>query len=364
MMFLRRIRNVYYLLKERGLGFTYRHLRYWPLYMRHNKRIVDMFYKKVPMPYYIEIEISTYCDLRCIECEHTYWDEKPKLMSLDEYKKIIDQIPSLTWVGFSGIGNNLLNKDFPKMLEYSKKKGQYTEIFDSFCKMTPEILSKIFDAKIDKVYVSMDGTTKETYEKIRVGSNYETVVENIKNFTREKKKRGTKLPLIAFHYIVNKINQHEMEDFVRLIARICPKNEHIQFTNNLHEFEEIKDINTKITKEQIKRVDKVGEECKQTILWNLNTKADCNKVTMNNCIAWAMPYIFVTGHVIPCCAENEANRREFQKKTSMGNVFETPFREIWYGKKFTALRKMLRSGQTPKVCEDCPVYQKCENRKC
>ncbi len=70
-----------------------------------------------------------------------------------------------------------------------------------------------------------------------------------------------------------------------------------------------------------------------------------------------MPFIFVTGHVIPCCAENEANAREFQKKTSMGNVFKQSFREIWYGEKYRSLRKMLREGKVPPPCVNCPIYR-------
>jgi len=70
-----------------------------------------------------------------------------------------------------------------------------------------------------------------------------------------------------------------------------------------------------------------------------------------------MPFIFVTGHVIPCCAGNEAGRRDFQKETSLGNVFIQSFKEIWKGKKYKALRKMIREGKVPPPCVDCSLYE-------
>jgi radical SAM protein with 4Fe4S-binding SPASM domain len=81
-----------------------------------------------------------------------------------------------------------------------------------------------------------------------------------------------------------------------------------------------------------------------------------SKPPARNCVSWTMPFIFVTGDVIPCCATNEGNKRQFQKETSMGNIFKQPFREIWYGEKYNALRRKLFSGGVPPQCAACPVF--------
>jgi MoaA/NifB/PqqE/SkfB family radical SAM enzyme len=71
-----------------------------------------------------------------------------------------------------------------------------------------------------------------------------------------------------------------------------------------------------------------------------------------------MPFIFVTGYVTPCCAQNEANQREWQKKMSLGNALEKPFREIWYSPRYKKMRKMIRKNKCPPECKFCPAYQK------
>ena len=69
-----------------------------------------------------------------------------------------------------------------------------------------------------------------------------------------------------------------------------------------------------------------------------------------------MPFIFVDGDVTPCCGQNEANQRDWQHKTSLGNALKKPFREIWYSPKYVRLRKMIRANKTPPECANCPVY--------
>lgn len=353
----KQIKNIWYFLRERGPVFTYKYMRYWPLYMNQNRKVVDWFFKKVPMPYYLEIEISTVCDLKCIECEHTHWKEPPKLMGFEQFKRIIDDIPSLLWLGFSSIGSNRLNKELPRMLAYSKKKGMYTEFFDPFHAMSPELISRILDAKVDKIYISIDGATKETYEKVRVGAKFENVIKNVKEIRGQMKQRRQKLPLIAFHYIINKVNIHEMEKFLYLIRDIFPECDHVTFTNNLHEYDEIKDINIRVTKDQFENIIKTGKKLGLRVHLSLNTKKESDKCPMSECVAWTMPFIYVTGHVLPCCAIQEANQREFLKKHSLGNVYESSFKDVWYGEKFTKFRKDLRSGKVPVICRDCPIYK-------
>jgi MoaA/NifB/PqqE/SkfB family radical SAM enzyme len=80
------------------------------------------------------------------------------------------------------------------------------------------------------------------------------------------------------------------------------------------------------------------------------------KPGVKNCKEYIMPFIFVTGHVTPCCGQNEANAREWQKNLSLGNALEKPFREIWYSPRYKQMRKLIRENKVPKECVLCPAY--------
>ncbi|MCM8791841.1 MAG: radical SAM protein [Candidatus Omnitrophica bacterium] len=307
-------------------------------------------------PAYIEIEITNRCNMRCVMCEHTYWDEPPRDMSFDEFKYIVDQFPRLTWIGLTGIGESFLNKDFIKMLSYVKAKGIITEIYDTFYFVDKEIANKLIELKIDSIYASIDAATKETYEKIRPGSNFEKVIKNVSYFLDLRRRYPIPLTKFNFHYIVSKLNLNEILDHLKLVSSISKGlSLGVQFTRLLHNYPQVKDIYVEIPKSIIEESIRKGKELNIEVTWNANTLDP--KPTPRNCIEWTMPFIFVSGEVIPCCAANEKNRRQFQKEYSMGNIFKQSFREIWRGKRYRILLNSLAKDILPLVCKDCCLYE-------
>ncbi|MEM5813225.1 MAG: radical SAM protein [Candidatus Aenigmatarchaeota archaeon] len=327
------------------------------------KFLIEKF-NLAPYPRQIEIEPTTRCSLRCIMCEHTYWNEPNIDMSFEQFKYIIDQFPGLFWIGLTGIGESFLNKDFLKMLYYAKEKGINVELYDNFVYLKKDIAEKIIkDQLITRLYISLDACTKETYEKIRVGAKFENVMKNLNDFLDLKNKIKTKYPKMSFHFIVNKINMHEIPDYVEFVYNLIKDREEgilptetILFTKILHPFEEIKDIYIEeVPKEIVEEAEKRAKKFGISVKFAVNITKDlpsCKK-----CFAWLEPFIFADGTVIPCCEQNEFNRRWYQRKYAMGNVFEKPFKEIWNGEKFKELRKTLRKGKFPLACKGCVIYK-------
>jgi len=351
------LRWIFHLLKTKGFKYTYNRIWFhffWSI-VKDYPRLLAIVSWFAPYPTYFEIEVTTKCNLKCIMCEHTYWKEPNRDMSFEQFKMIVDQFPRLKWIGMTGIGESFLNKDFVKMLEYVKKKGVYVEIFDNFYYLNEDLCRKIVELEIESVLPSIDGATKETYEKIRVGSNFDRVTENLRTLFRIKKEMKKEYPFVCFHYIVNKLNYHEMIKFLEYVHDLAQGDYiAVQYTRLLHPYTEVKDLFVEIPPETRQAVEKKAKELGIELRWNADVPED--KPPVKCCAAWTMPFIFVTGHVIPCCAENEAGDREFQKATSMGNIFEKSMKEIWYGKKYTELRKMLRQNKIPPACVKCPVF--------
>ena len=108
-------------------------------------------------------------------------------MSLEDFNKILDQFPDLKWIGVTGIGQSFLNPDFMPILKACKDKDIYVEIFDNFRFLDYEKAKQMVKWSLDKIYVSLDAATKETYDKIRVNSDWDVVIKNVKDFDRAKK---------------------------------------------------------------------------------------------------------------------------------------------------------------------------------
>jgi len=309
-----------------------------------------------PYPAGIEIEVTTRCHLKCIMCERTYWDEPDRDMSLEEFKSVVDQFPALRWIGLTGIGSSFLNKDFLKMIAYVKSKGIGVELFDSFTAINDCALKQLVELKVDHILASIDAATKETYEAIRVGGDFDKVTHNVKTLFGLKKEAGAKMPQIDFFYIINNKNIHEVYSFLDYVKSITQGEKvMVIYTRLLHGFIETKDLFVEVPEDMMKQVEKIASSYNIDIFWNAVVPKKKPKIGM--CLDWFEPFIFVTGHVIPCCAGNEANRREFQKETALGNIFEQPFREIWNGERYKNLRKMIKKNRVPPPCVNCSVYR-------
>ena len=360
---LRKIKKTYFALKEKGIWFTYNLWWLSTFYSYSDNFLRNLFYLKIyplfnryPLPSSIEIEASTKCNLRCTICEHTYWNETSRDMSFEQVKSIVDQFPVLRWIAFTGIGENFLNKDLLKMYGYLKKKwpGIHIELFDTFYFVDEVTAGKLLDLGLDTIFISIDGATKETYEKIRVGSDFNRVVGNIRRFIELKKERKTYFPEIIFHFVINKANVHEALAFIDFVKSLGGEN--IFFTRLLHFFKEVNDLAIDVSPDLSRQVHEKAKEAGIYITWNGDVCV--NKTPVSHCNAWITPFVYVSGDVVPCCAMNEANIRDFQKKNSLGNVFQQSFKEIWYGKKFSDLRKQMHAGQVPILCRDCPMFDK------
>lgn len=351
-----KIKRLAFLARKKGLKYAYNYVHLHILFGTKNPFLIKMLYWLSSYPPYLEIEVTTKCNLKCIMCERTYWSEPSRDMSFEEFKGILDQFPKLKWIGLTGIGESFLNKDFLKMLRYVKSRNIYVELYDPFFFIDKETAKELIDMGIDKLFISLDAARKETYEKIRVGSNFDLVTENLKNFFKLKKEMKAHFPEIAFHFIVNKLNMAEIPQYLDLVRSVTGgENEDVQITRMLHSFKETEDLFTEIPEELAEKTNKKAEEMNIDLSWSADVPL--TKPPIRKCTEWIMPFIFVTGHVVPCCAGNEAGQREFQKETALGNVFEQNFKEIWQGPKYKSLRKILYRNKVPLACKNCCLYE-------
>jgi MoaA/NifB/PqqE/SkfB family radical SAM enzyme len=356
-----RIKNILYLLARGKFRNAYSYL--WSAVFTRDSGVAlldplwMLFPRLAPYPEAIEIEPTTRCHLKCVICEHSYWKEPAHDLTYEEFLKIVGQFPRLKWLGFTGIGSQFLNKDYLKMLEYLKRRGVYIEFFDSFDLINEEVSSKLIDLAVDKVWLSCEASTKETYEKIRVGANFDKTLKNVRTLLALKKKRRALLPELWFHYIINKYNVQEMPDYVDMVADLvkdAPNAATLIFFTGLMEFKEVMPYKIwEIPKEIRSQVYKRAHRHGIYINWNENIERN---LPPKKCTKWTEPFILSSGHIQPCCVLNEANEREFQKANAFMNLLEGDFRDFWRSKKFSGFINVLHKNKLPRVCKNCKIY--------
>lgn len=368
-------RTVRYLLKKRGIRATYNFI-FIKLFVKEGEGGLGLVYhlmepffilfpqlrtKLTPYPFNIEIEITNRCNKRCIICEHTYWKEPNEDLSFENFKKIVDQFPKLKWVNLTGEGDAFLNRDYLDMIRYLKAKDIPVFLVDSFDLIDENLASELIKIGVDGIWISIDAATKETYEKIKVGCNFERSLNNIKKLIELKKQIGSPIPELCFRFIVTSLNAHEMPQFIELIHSLGSRDSlgdgsRIEFAGLLV-FDEVRHLFVpEIPREILQATMKKAKEMDVHVTFAHASKTKLPP--LEYCSAWMEPYIMMGGYVMPCCAVLQDNNRDFLRKYSLGNILKNHFRKIWYSERYKKFRNMIpkAKGKVPILCKDCRAY--------
>lgn len=139
-------------------------------------------------------------------------------MQFDTFKKIIDETAlenpdARIWLAIMG-EPLILGEKIADYVRYAKDCGIREVCLNTNAVfLTPNISGKLIDSGVDKVIVSIDGFSAATYDRIRIGGNYELVINNVEAFLELKTFRHSGLPEIVAQFIVMEENEHEIEPF-------------------------------------------------------------------------------------------------------------------------------------------------------
>ncbi|NLB35263.1 MAG: radical SAM protein [Elusimicrobia bacterium] len=171
-------------------------------------------------PYWVAMDPASICNLRCPFCPtgQKRGTRPEKLLELSLFKKIMDSLgPYLIHMDLVNWGEPLMNPDVFSMIEYAKTYGIHIKIDTNATLLNEKAAEKIVKSGLDKIILSIDGASEETYPIYRKGGSFKEVYENAKNLVAAKKAAGSSTPIIEWQFLVFRHNQHEM-DLARTLA--------------------------------------------------------------------------------------------------------------------------------------------------
>ncbi len=168
-------------------------------------------------PVMVSVEPTNRCNLHCIMCPTngvgTEDDRDKGEMRMETFQRILEQLDGqVDTIGFIGGGEPLLSANLFDMIRLTKQSGLKATVFSNGLALTESIGERLLEANLDYIHFSVDGITKETYESIRKGSNFERVYKNIQNFCNMKIARNKQLKIYV-QLIVSGRTRHEVDRF-------------------------------------------------------------------------------------------------------------------------------------------------------
>lgn len=175
------------------------------------------------VPKVIYIETTNRCNAHCIMCPHDRMTRHLMDMPQDLFVNVIDNIKnydlSSTQIFLHKEGEPLCDQNIIKRIEYAcENLKSYGEIGISTNAMllTKDKTEELLESGLNVIFFSVDGTSPETYEKIRVDCKYQTVIENVEYFLRKRKEKNkTKEIRVVMQMLLTGFNDHEKELFIK-----------------------------------------------------------------------------------------------------------------------------------------------------
>ena len=289
-------------------------------------------------PISISFEPTTSCNLRCPECPSGLraFTRPTGMLQKDFFRDTIDQIhKDLLYLIFYFQGEPYLNPSFLDMVQYAHSKGIYTATSTNAHYLNDTNARRTVESGLDRLIISIDGTTQDVYQQYRVGGKLEKVLEGARNIVKWKRELNSKTPFVFFQFLVVKPNEHQLDE-IRALAKEIGVDE-VRF-KTAQEYYYENDPN-KLIPENEKfsryRKDASGEYKFKNSLPN-----HCWRLWHATVISW-------DGLVVPCCFDKDAQHQ-------LGDLKNKPFREIWQSPQYKGFRTgLLKSRKNIDICANC-----------
>ena len=190
------------------------------------------------------------------------------------------------------------------------------------------------ESGLDRLIISIDGTTQEVYEQYRKGGKLEKVLEGARNILHWKKELKSSTPHIIFQFLVVKPNEHQVAE-VHALAKTLGVDQVVLKTAQIYDYKNGSELIP--SNEKFSRYEK-GRDGQYSIKNSMLNH--CWKMWHSCVITW-------DGKVVPCCFDKDAHY-------IMGDLQKNSFQEVWEGEKYISFRKtLLRSRDEIEMCRNC-----------
>ncbi|MCM2266897.1 MAG: radical SAM protein [Elusimicrobiales bacterium] len=165
-------------------------------------------------PYWLTIDPTNFCQLKCPFCPTGSGRQvRPNtVMEMDLFRRLMAELgPTLLHADFMNWGEPLLNPRLPEMLALAKTYGVETMISTNLNFLPPGRAAELVGSGLDRLVVSIDGASQETYAKYRVGGDFAAVIANLRQVLAARAAAGGGGPRVIWQFLVFRHNEHEIE---------------------------------------------------------------------------------------------------------------------------------------------------------
>ncbi len=245
---------------------------------------------------------------------------------------IEEQAATLLYLTFYFQGEPYLHPDFFKMIHYAHNKKIYTSTSTNAHYLNAENAEKTVKSGLDKLIISLDGITQDSYSKYRIGGKLDTVLKGIENISQAKMRLQSQTPHLIVQFIIFAHNENELKEVRQTFKK---RNVELQFkTAQIYDYENGSEL--------IPSNEKLSRYKSSTDAFEIKNQHfnHCWKMWHSSVITW-------DGKIVPCCFDKDAHYQ-------LGNIADNLFATIWKSTEYNNFRKQLLINRKEiDICKNC-----------
>jgi pyruvate-formate lyase-activating enzyme len=285
----------------------------------------------IRFPKYFEVETVHACNARCRMCTIREWNrDKPSVMADSLFLKYADEVKShgdwIESICLSRDGEPTLDKRLPDRVALLKDRGIRKVTLSTNGQLLGEELAvALLEAGLDDIMISIDGTTKEVFEGIRVGLDFDHVRENALALIRLRNEKRHPMN-IRVRMVIQEENEHQVEDFLAYWKTRLAESDDV-YGMKCHTW------GNQLTKE---------------------SEANVHRLADVPCVSPFSTMILQSDGLVPLCG------CDYNGNHCLGNVNDQTVQEIWQGAAYARLRGLHATGCRNEVsmCRGCGLWER------
>ena len=295
------------------------------------------------LPTFVSIEPANYCQLRCPECpvgQGAHARHKAQNMSWATYERILSQVQTTAHtIQFYFQGEPLLNPLLPKMISRAREVGLFTLLSTNGQALNRQMAYELVSAGLNRIIVSIDGFSQESYATYRVGGSLHRALEGLQ-FLKAAKEQCHSSICIELQVLRLRSNEHEWQWIARNYrslgaTRLVFKTAQLYDYQNGHPL-----MPSELRYSRYRKQADGTYYLYRSWLRRHWLHTPCYRL-------WSGCVVTTTGEVLPCCYDKEG-------RYALGNLLEQSIASIWLGGKGDAFREqVLHHQKALSICQEC-----------
>lgn len=329
---------------------------------------------RTPLPKYVQIEPVGQCNLRCQMCVIPFRDDgppngPPAFMNFELFTRLVDGFKGMETLHLQGLGEPMMHPRYFEMVAYAKGKGLRVTTNTNLTLLNPRRAEQCVTCGLDDLFVSIDGATAETYERIRLRGRFERVLRNLDLLLEARRRLGVEHPSLTMVVVVMRQNLEELPALVELAHRFTIPEVFVQHLAHAFTEESLPDQyrpmrafvqEQTLLEEDPERVERCFEAARE-VAERLRVRLRLPRTSVKvhppgtpgpqRCSwPWSGAYIAYDGSAMPCCMVSTPDRANFGSMAALG------VEQVWNGPEYEQFRLELSSDDPPEICAACSIY--------